>query len=101
LQLAREGKSLHRDEVYGEIYLHDCVELGKPKLSVTHRWIRHEEWKLIAPTKSGEKPELYHVSEDPHEKHDLAQSQPDRVNSLMKRLDQRWDPKIDGPSLIR
>lgn len=99
LPLVREGQPLDRHDVYGEIYFHNCVELGKPKLSVTYRWIRHDDWKLIVPTKSGDKPELYRVTEDPHEKRDLATSDPKRVDELQTLLDRRWDPKVDGPSI--
>ena len=77
-----EGRPLNRHAVFGEIYLHDCVELGKPKLSVTHRWVRDDNWKLIVPTKAGSESELYQVSEDPHEKQNLATQQQNRVAEL-------------------
>ena len=99
LSLVRDGQPLDRHAVYGEIYLHDCIELGQPKLSVTHRWIRQDEWKLIVPTKAQAKLELYHVAGDPHEKHDLAADNPDRVTELRALLDARWNPQSDGPSL--
>lgn len=99
LSVARDGKPLDRHEVYGEIYFHDCVELGKPKLSVTHRWVRHDEWKLIVPTKSGADPELFRVTDDPHEKQNLAAANPARVGELMALLNQRWNLQVEGPSL--
>lgn len=99
LPIIREGKSLNRHDVYGEIYLHDCVELGKPRLSVTHRWIRHDDWKLIVPTKAGVDPELYRVTNDPHEKENLAGTNSDRIKELRQRLDERWNPAVEGPSL--
>ena len=89
LPLIRESKPLDRHEVYGEIYLHDCVELGKPQLSVTHRWIRKDDWKLIVPRKAGTSPELYRLTDDPHEKHDLAKDNASRVNELTQLLNQR------------
>ena len=99
LPIARGGQPLNRHEVFGEIYLHDCVELGQPKLSVTHRWIRQDDWKLIVPTKSDAKPELYRVTEDPHEKQNLAHDHASRVADLQALLNQRWNPKEEGPSL--
>lgn len=99
LPVIREGKSLDRHDVFGEIYLHDCVELGQPKLSVTHRWIRHDDWKLILHTRTNDPAELYRVTVDPHEKNNLAITDPDRVIELTKILDQRWNPKVDGPSV--
>ncbi len=89
LPLMRESKPLDRHEVRGEIYLHDCVELGKPQLSVTHRWIRQDDWKLIVPMKAGASPELYRLTHDPHEKQDLAKDHPAQVDELTRLLNQR------------
>ena len=89
LPLIREAKPLDRHSVRGEIYFHNCVELGKPQLSVTHRWIRHDEWKLIVPTKAGASPELYRLTNDPHEKQDLAKDHPTQVQELTQLLNQR------------
>ena len=99
IPVVRESKPLNRHEVFGEIYFHDCVELGKPKLSVTHRWVRRDDWKLIVPTKAGTEAELYQVTVDPHEKKNLAAVEQGRVSELTHVLNQRWDPKQDGPSL--
>lgn len=96
LPLIQHDRPLGRDTVYGEIYLHDCVELGQPKLSVTHRWIRQEEWKLIVPMKPDTAVELYHVTDDPHEKVDLAAKYPDRVTALTGLLNERWNPQIES-----
>jgi uncharacterized sulfatase len=98
LKLVRDQQPIERHDVHGEIYLHDCVELGKPRLSVTHRWIRHDDWKLIVPTKPDASPELYHVSVDPHEKQNLADSQPREVGELMQRLKSRWDLEAEHSS---
>ena len=91
LTLVSDEKPMERDEVHGEIYFHDCVELGKPILSVTHRWIRRNQWKLIVPTKPGSQPELYRVTDDPHEKQNLAETHPSEVSELLERLNQRWN----------
>ena len=99
LPLIRDGQPLSRQEIYGEIYFHDCVELGKPKLSVTYRWIRQDDWKLIVPTKPGTDVELFQVSQDPHERQNLASQHPARVAALRELLDKRWNPQSDGPSL--
>jgi arylsulfatase A-like enzyme len=47
--------------------------------------VRLGDWKLIVP-KKGEGPELYDVTTDPYEQHDLAPQHPDRVKDLRKRL---------------
>ena len=97
LPIIREGKPLDRDEVHGEIYFHDCVELGQPRLNVTHRWIRKGDWKLIVPTRSGAAAELYRVNEDPHEKQNLAASQSEMIEKLTALLNSYWDPAAEVP----
>jgi uncharacterized sulfatase len=99
LPVIRDGKSLDRHDVFGEIYLHDCVKLGQPKLSVTHRWIRHDDWKLIVNARTNDPAELYRVTVDPHEKNNLAKGDSERVAELTKILDQHWNPKADEPSV--
>jgi len=47
--------------------------------------VRSGDWKLIVPKKS-KGPELYDVTADPYEEHDLASQHPDRVRDLRKRL---------------
>ncbi|UCD00001.1 MAG: arylsulfatase [Phycisphaerales bacterium] len=47
--------------------------------------VRHGDWKLIVPKKS-KVPELYNVTSDPYEEHDMAKQQPDRVKDLKQRL---------------
>lgn len=94
-----DGEPIKRREVYGEIYLHDCVELGKPQLSVTHRWIRQDDWKLIIPTKPDAGIELYQVGKDPHEQLNLVDGKTAKISELRGLLDKRWDPQSDGPSL--
>lgn len=82
---------LKRNAVFGEIYLHNCQELGKPKLDVTHRWVRQGEWKLIVPVnQKGQEIELFNLTRDPFEKNDLAKKEAERVKRLMKVLDQ-WE----------
>ncbi|MCC7476337.1 MAG: arylsulfatase [Pirellulales bacterium] len=46
--------------------------------------ILHDRWKLIAP--HNRKPELYHLADDPYEKKNLAQREPDQVARLQKLL---------------
>ncbi|MBI3468926.1 MAG: sulfatase [Planctomycetes bacterium] len=87
-----KGK-LPRGEVFGEIYLHDCVEVGKPSLSLTHRWVREGDWKLIVPTKADAQLELYHLRRDPHEQNDLTATEPDRVGRLRELLNRWWTGK--------
>jgi uncharacterized sulfatase len=90
IDVASGAKPLRRDAVFGEIYTHDCVELGKPTLSVTHRWVRQADWKLIVPTAAKSSPELFHIATDPHEKQNVAEMNSARVSQLAKLLDGWW-----------
>jgi uncharacterized sulfatase len=64
------------------------VDVEKPSLSLTHRWVRQGEWKLIVPVKG--EAELYNVKQDPHEEKNLAGEQGDRVEQLKRVLDGWW-----------
>ena len=90
LLAAAAGKGpLKRQAVFGEIYLHTAVDLKRPALNLTHRWVRAGKWKLIVP-QDGKGPELYDLSADPFEKKDAAAAQPKRVGELRKLLDGWW-----------
>lgn len=86
------GKEKPRERVFGEIYLHDCVKVGEPRLSVTHRWVREGKWKLIVPTAAGKAAELYDMASDPHEKANLAEKTPEVAARLAKVVDAWWNP---------
>ncbi len=94
LDVAMGKGKLTRDAVFGEIYLHDCVKVGQPSLSLTHRWVRQGNWKLIVNQKNG-KAELYDLAKDPQEKKDLAATEAERVTRLRGVLDRWWDGKSD------
>lgn len=87
LDLVMEQEPLEREAVYGEIFEHDAVDLQNPELSLTHRWIRKGDWKLIVPAEEPEKPELYDLAQDPHEENNLADEQRDRVRDLRSQLE--------------
>jgi uncharacterized sulfatase len=86
---AAAGKGpLKRDAVFGDLYEHTSVDVAKPSLSLTHRWVRQGAWKLIVPVKGPS--ELYNVKDDPHEEKDRAGEQKERVEQLRHRLDAWW-----------
>ena len=83
-----------RDAVFGEIFQHTAADVGQPALSLTHRWVRAGEWKLIVPERGD--PELYNVADDPTEERDRVTQNPDDVARLRRQLDAWWrgrDPK--------
>jgi len=84
-------KSLSRDAVYGEIFTHDAATLDKPELSMTHRWIRQGDWKLILPQPATKaEPQLFNVKDDPMEKNDLASKREDDVRRLRAAIEKWW-----------
>lgn len=91
LPLLEEHRPLGRDAIFGEIFSHDCVELAKPSVNLTHRWIRKGDWKLIVPAGSDSKPELFDITHDPHEKTDEAGAHPEKVAELTKAINEWWD----------
>jgi uncharacterized sulfatase len=85
-----------RGEVFGEIFEHNAVDIHRPAANLQYRWVIEGEWKLIVPHEpnvKGGKPELYHITRDPHEADDLAAKHPDKVAELAKKLDEWWSPK--------
>jgi uncharacterized sulfatase len=80
---------LRRDAVYGDLYVHTAVDVDRPSLNLTHRWVRKGDWKLILP-KDASAPELYDVARDPHEERNLAAAEPARVRELSSLLDAWW-----------
>lgn len=56
--------------------------------------IRHGDWKLIHYWEDGQR-ELYNVAQDPQEKRDVADREPDRVAKLVRRL-QQWLTEVNA-----
>lgn len=87
LEAAIHGRSLKRQAVFGEIFEHDAVVLEKPELSLTHRWVREGDWKLITFRNEPGRMELYNLARDAHEEENLADEQPERVRDLLSKID--------------
>src|SRR5262249_27825911 len=86
LDVAAGKGRLKRDAVFGEIYLHTAVNLDKPALNLTHRWVRQGDWKLIQPEDPKAGPELYNLAKDPFETKNLAANEAERVKQLDRVL---------------
>ncbi len=83
-----------REQVFGEIFEHDIQSMDNPKESLLYRWVVRGDLKLIVPNPSrlpGVKSELYDLSSDPKEIHDLAGAQPEELERLKKVLDTWWN----------
>ena len=93
INLLDRDATAKRDTIFGDIYLHNAVDIHRPASSLMYRWCINGPWKLIVPNKAnvpaGEI-ELYNVVEDPHEKQNLAARQPARVDQLQAQLDTWW-----------
>ena len=85
-----KDQSLARDAVYGEIFTHDAASLDKPELSLTHRWIRQGDLKLILPKEGGGEPQLFDLKSDPSERTDLAAQRPEDVKRLSAGIEKWW-----------
>ena len=78
--------------IFGEIFSHDVADIDRPSQSLRYRWSIDGRWKLIEPTDVQATPELYDIVTDPHEEHDLASSQADRIKKMRQQLDGWWRP---------
>lgn len=87
---------LDRNMVFGEIFEHTAVNLDKPALNLTHRWVRRGDWKLILFEDGKTPPELYDLSNDPHEEMNAAPAQRERVKSLTAALDGWWKGQAEN-----
>ena len=93
LPTAAGGGSLPRTAVFGGIFTHTARDLDEPALSLTHRWVRRGDWKLITFEAEKKAPELYDLRADPFELNDQAAGQEKLVVSLRHALDRWWDAR--------
>jgi uncharacterized sulfatase len=96
LNLLDDDAVSKRDTVFGECHTHNAVDLNQPGKNLRWRWCLSGGWKLIVPdatNERSEKVELYNAAEDPKEEKNLAESEPARVQALLKKLDAWWDGK--------
>jgi len=85
-----------RKRIFGECFTHNAVDLNKPAANLRWRWGIEWPWKLIVPSAANEpdaKPELYDLSQDPEEKKNLADEQPEVVKKLTVAIDAWWEPE--------
>ena len=93
IDLSDEERTRQRSAVYGECFTHNANDLDDPRENLRWRWIVRGEWKLIVPNESIEKgssEELYHLSSDPLENHNLREEQSAIARDLLRELDQWW-----------
>ncbi len=101
---------IERDAIFGEGFAHDIADIKKPEASLLYRWCIEGKWKLLL-TYDGEvnryqsthprtekRPQLFDLEKDPHEKENLAGSQPEIVARLAEKIAQ-WYPLKERKTL--
>lgn len=90
-----------RTAIFGDVYLHNAVDLHDPAANLTYRWmIANSRWKLIVPhvenvldrakERGAGEVELYDLRADPSETRNLAADRPERILDMKARLDAWW-----------
>ncbi len=85
-----------RDAVYGDIYLHNAIDIHRPEKNLMWRWMVDGDWKVILPNlevQTSDVPELYHITQDPFEENNLYTEQPDTAKALTTKLNNWWNGK--------
>jgi arylsulfatase A-like enzyme len=93
LDLADAAALAKREAVFGAAYAHNIADVDNPVKSLKYRYVVERTWKLILPNAANVpagRPELFDLSADPHEKADLAEKNPDRVEAMTRRLETLW-----------
>jgi len=85
------GEKPERQAIFGEIFLHDVVDIDRPAAGLLHRICIQDRWKLILSTAPNRGQELYNLGEDPHETKNLAKQHDDRVQRMTILTDAWWD----------
>lgn len=97
------GNSIDRPRIFGESFAHDIADIEKPEASLLFRWCIEGNWKLLL-TYDGEvnryksthprteqRPQLFHLNDDPWESKNLAKDNPEVVRKLSQAITD-WYP---------
>lgn len=107
LPVLRSGEPSPRKEVFGETYAHDVADVDNPEASLLYRWVVEGKWKLLLTydgklgryahlhPRTDRSPQLYDLSVDPTEDHNVASENAEIVKRLSQRL-QDWWPVGEG-----
>ncbi len=103
------GKQPGREEIFGETFAHDVVDINDPEPSLIYRWCIEGQWKLLL-TYDGQagrhgsvhatrpaQPQLFDLHGDPTETHDLAEQKPEIVVRLAGKIEKWWTLKALKP----
>lgn len=82
------------NQIYGECYTHDAVDLNEPEKNLRYLWTIASPWKLILDREHTESlPQLYNLETDPDETHNLAVDEPERTATLTDDLERHWQSR--------
>ena len=100
LEPLKTQQQVARDQLYGESYAHDVMNMNRPEDSLYYRWCIRGNWKLIltydtpvgnryrhAHDRSERRPQLFDLGSDPHELTNLAARYPQKVAELVQELE--------------
>ncbi len=106
------GAAIKRAAIFGESFAHDIADIEKPEASLLFRWCIADRWKLLL-TYDGEvnryqsthprterRPQLFDLTEDPHEKKNRAAEHPEIVAQLAEKIGD-WYPVTEREVLTR
>ncbi len=86
--------ALHqRKMIFAESFDHDIANVEAPSQSLQYRIALDYPWKLIVPDTVNMKDapfELFHIADDPYEKQNRLEAEPERVQVLQAALDDWW-----------
>ncbi len=97
----QQGTPIKRDSIFGEAFAHDIADIQNPRASLLYRWVIQDHSKLLLTYNgrrgrmkyppSGNQPQLFDLSADPHEKVNLASKQPELVKRLSGLLNEWYE----------
>ena len=107
----KSGEPIERDTLFGESFAHDIADIEKPEASLLYRWVIQGKDKLLLtydgnpgkmkyPPTQGDA-QLYNLENDPGEKINLAEQQPERVEELSSLLTNWYVPQNRKPGAYR
>ncbi|MFP6906883.1 MAG: sulfatase [Verrucomicrobiota bacterium] len=103
MPVLRDGEKLARNIVFGEGCAHDILDLDNHEATLLYRWCIEGKWKLLLTydgkvsryqsthPRTEKRPQLFDLLADPHETTNLAGDHPERVEQLVKKIDE-WYP---------